>query len=199
MRRVICQVAGAVALLTLPATAHAHPHVWIGASVQFDMKDGKIVSVTQRWEFDHMFGAMLAHTFDANKDKKLQKPEIALMRKKAFRELRNYSYFTHLRIDGKEHKIKEATAFTASLNEGRVVYQFTIKLPRPVDPRREKADFRFVDMTYYVDVSIKSLKHIKIAGKGASACKFKVEKDTKNPIYYGMVVPEMILINCADA
>ena len=199
MRRMFSRFAGAVALLALPAVAHAHPHVWISAAIQFDMKDGKLVSVTQRWEFDPMFGAMLANTFDADKDKKLSKPEIALMRRKAFRELRNYSYFTQLRIDGKEHKITEASAFTASLKDGRAVYQFTVKLPRPVDPRREKADFRFVDLTYYVDVSIKSAKHIKIAGKGASVCRFKVEEDTKNPIYYGMVIPTMVLVTCADA
>ena len=104
MRRMICRISGAIALLCVPAAANAHPHVWIGAAVQFDMKDGKIVSVTQRWEFDHMFGAMLASSFDADKDKKLSKPEIALMRKKAFHELRNHSYFTHLRIGGKVGK-----------------------------------------------------------------------------------------------
>lgn len=199
MRRMFCRMAGAFALVAVPTAAQAHPHVWIGTSVQFNMKNGKVVSVTQRWEFDRMFGAMLTHNFDANKDGKLSKAEIATLRKKAFLELRNYSYFTRLRIDGKAHKITEASAFSATIYEGRVVYKFTLKLPRAIDPRREKADFRFIDTTYYVDVDVKSEKHIKITGKGNNACKFRIEKDTKNPIYYGMVIPKMIVLSCAGA
>ena len=194
-----CRIAGIVALAVVPTFAHAHPHVWIGTSVQFNMKGGKIVSVTQRWEFDAMFGAMLAGNFDTDKNKKLSTSEVALIRKKAFRELRNYSYFTQLRINGKPHKITEDTAFNAVMKDGRVIYHFTVKLPRPVDTRREKADFRFIDTTFYVDVAIKSEKHIWLAGKGSAACRFKVEKDTKNPVYFGMVIPNMVIISCAGA
>lgn len=195
----IAAFAAVVGTAGFTSASHAHPHVWIGASVQFNMKDGKVVSVTQRWEFDPMFGAMLANTFDVDKNKKLSKAEIGVIRQRAFKELRNYSYFTLLRIDGKAHKITEVAAFSAKFVDDKVVYIFTVKLPKAIDPRRVKADFRFIDKTYYVDVGIKSEKHIRLSGKGSGACGFKVVKDTENPIYFGMVVPNMVVLSCAGS
>lgn len=180
-----------------PRPAGAHPHIWIKNQPKLVMDGGKVVAVTQEWMFDAFFSAALIKDFDVNKDGKFDAKEIAEAKKNAFDALKDFDYFTRARIDGKKTKLQNVRDFSARIVDGKVVYRFTMSLPKPVDPRKQNAAFLFYDNTYYVDVAIDDTKSVTL--ENGAGCNVKIVKDELNPIYFGLVVPKMVLVTCAES
>lgn len=181
----------------LAGTANAHPHIWIKNRATIDMDKGRIVAVTQEWTFDAFFSAALIKDFDADKDGKLSPAEITAAKKNAFDALKSFNYFTQVRLDGKKIPLTDVRSFTARIDAGRVVYRFTLGLPAPIDPRRQKAAFLFYDATYYVDVALDGANAAAV--RKSEGCRVKISDDTANPIYFGLVVPKMVGVICGDS
>ncbi|MYK59674.1 MAG: DUF1007 family protein, partial [Rhodospirillaceae bacterium] len=91
---VAIMVAGAVGMVR---PAAAHPHIFIDARVNFHMEGGKIVAITQHWTFDAVFGGVVIHAFDRNRDGKLDAGEAEMERRGAFDALKDFNYFTVVR------------------------------------------------------------------------------------------------------
>ena len=189
---VLALLAGAI---TSPPAA-AHPHIWIKNRPTLVMADRKVVAITQEWVFDSFFSAALIKDFDVNKDGKFDAKEIAAAKKNAFDALKDFDYFTRIRVDGKKIKLTKVSDFSARIADGKVIYRFTLALPKPVDPRRQNAAFLFYDDSYYVDVAIADAKSVTLAN--GTGCKVTLANDELNPIYFGLVVPKMVLVACAE-
>lgn len=185
------------AFVLVTGPARAHPHVWIKSQIQLNMKGGKIVSISLKWRFDPLFSGLLMTNFDHDKNRKFSKEEVADLRKRAFSNLVNHGYFTQAWADKKALKLKKVSAFNAGIAEETVTYSFTIVLPEAIDPRKQKAAFRFLDESYYVAVDFGGGKSIRLTGEGSDGCTHKVEQDKANPIYSGLVIPDVVRINCA--
>jgi len=180
----------------LSRPASAHPHVWIDARVVLHMKAGKVVAITQKWSFDTIFSGVVIQAFDKNGDKRFSKAELKEVRAGAFQNLKNFNYFTTVRIGREELKIVKVRHFTAAIDGDKLRYSFTIELPRPVDPREDKPAFLFLDKTYYVSVELVKQKPISLSGKAPKGCKAVIREDSENPIYFGSVVPLMVNFAC---
>lgn len=182
--------------LGMAGPAAAHPHIFIDARVVLNMKDGKVVAITQHWSFDAVFGGVVIHAFDKNRDGKLDADEVVLLRRGAFDALKDFNYFTVVRIGGKELKLEKVAGFDAAVENGRLSYRFTLPLPQPVDPRADSPAFLFVDKTYYVAVELVKKNPITIDGAAPAGCKTVFRDDFDNPIYFGSVVPRMLEFDC---
>ncbi|MDH3703366.1 MAG: DUF1007 family protein [Alphaproteobacteria bacterium] len=175
----------------------AHPHVFIDGVTDVVFENGKIIGVRQHWTFDNVFSLLLIEDFDANKNRKFDKPEIEALRKGAFAAVREFGYFTHIRLDGKKIAVDRVSEFTASFAKGRISYSFFVPFAKPVDPKTTKVDLGTYDDTFYVSVTYDAIDPIRLAGAGSSGCHFKMYEDAENPIYFGMVVPRRAKILCA--
>lgn len=179
-----------------PSPAAGHPHIWIKDRATLDMENRRVVAITQEWTFDTFFSAALIKDFDANKDGKLDAAEIAATKKNAFDALKDFGYFTHVRVNGKKVPLADVRAFSARIEDGKVVYTFTLRLPEPIDPRHQKAAFLFYDHSYYVDVAVADAKSVSL--KNGAGCTVALSDDKENPIYFGLVVPKKVVVTCAD-
>lgn len=177
-----------------PTGAGAHPHIWISAEASFVFKDENVVAIRQTWIFDEFFSAALIKDFDVNRDGRFDEAETEQLRQNAFSALKDFTYFTHVRVDGKDAKITEVSGFSAEIDGGKIVYRFTAHLPEPVDPRTQKASFGLYDHSYYVDVA---LKDDGFKAVNAGRCAPRLFEDKENPIYFGMVIPQRIAFDCA--
>jgi len=175
----------------------AHPHVFIDGVTDVVFENGKVIGIRQHWTFDNVFSLLLIEDFDANKNRKFDKPEIEALRKGAFAAVREFGYFTHIRLDGKKIAVDRVSEFTASFAQGRISYSFYVPFAKPVDPKTTKVDLGTYDDTFYVSVTYDAIDPIRLAGSGSSGCHFKMYEDAKNPIYFGMVVPRRAKILCA--
>ena len=186
-------LAGAVGLAR---SAAAHPHVFIDARVTLHMQDGKVAAITQHWTFDAIFGGVVIHAFDRNRNGKLEPDEAQEVRRGAFDALIELSYFTVVRIGDEELKLETVKGFAATVQDGRLVYRFTLPLPRPVDPRADRPALLFIDKTYYVAVELVKQKPVAIYGAAPDGCRTVFRDDFDNPIYFGSVVPRMLNFDC---
>lgn len=176
--------------------AAAHPHIFIDARVTLHMAAGRIVAITQHWTFDPVFGGVVIHAHDRNRDGELDAEEAKLVRRGAFDALKDFGYFTAVRIGGEELKSGTVDDFAASVENGRLAYRFRLTLPRPVDPRTDDPAFLFLDKSYYVAVDLARRNPVTFAGAAPAGCRPVVRDDSENPIYFGLVVPRMLNFDC---
>ena len=179
------------------APAAAHPHVWITGVTTFVFEDRQLVALRHRWTFDEFFGSFVIEEHDLDGDGGLDPAETAALREGAFDNLEEFDYFTHLRIDGEAWPLRTIESFAAHIEDGELVYEFTLSLPQPVDPGAVDLAVGIYDPEYYVEVLLDEHDPVRFAGLPSGACTFDIREDTERPIYYGMVFPLAITLACA--
>lgn len=179
--------------------ARAHPHVWIENVTTFHFNAGKIGAIKLKWTFDELFGAGLIDQFDKNKDKKFDAAELAALQKGAFDNLREYNYFTHVTIDGKDLPTRTVAGFAASVENGRLVYEFTVPLAEPVDPRKARLVLGIYDPSYFVELETGGRAGVRYEGNDGIACRTESRENQAKAIYSGQVFPLEMHLTCTAA
>ena len=197
------QVLSAV-LLGLPlasvGNAYAHPHVWVDAITTFVFDDSRrVVEIRHLWRFDEFFGSFVREEFDQDRNGRFDGGEIARVRADGFQALEEFGYFTTVRVDGVVMPIEEVTSFAARLDDGILIYEFSLALPEPVDPAARDLVVGVYDPSYYVEVLLDEHDPVRFDGLPSGACIFDVFEDADHPIYYGMVYPRVIGLTCATS
>ena len=197
LRRLVRVAIGGCGLAFASAgPAAAHPHVWINSVATFLFEEGMLVGMRHHWEFDEMFGSYVIEEQDADGDGMLDRAEIASVQANAFSNLRDYDYFTHVRIDGKDMPLHEVREFAARIENGVLVYEFTMPLAKPVDPGASRFTAGIYDPEYYVEVLLDEDDPVRFEGLPSGACTYAIQEDSEHPIYYGMVYPLTIVLSC---
>lgn len=186
------------ALLAGAAPADAHPHVWITAQAVVIMDGGKVTAVSQRWGFDEIFSDFVKTEYDADGDGVFDGEETRAVAEGAFASLAEFGFLTHLRVGGEVRPAGGFRDFEVTLEGGRVVYDFTLPLERPVDPVAEPTTLGLYDDTFYIDVAFSAERPVTFTG-GGERCSAELREDVEHPIYYGMVNPMVADIRCATS
>jgi ABC-type uncharacterized transport system substrate-binding protein len=192
-------VGGLACLIGGSGPIAAHPHVWINDVTTFLFKDRQLVGIHQHWEFDEIFSSFVIKQHDKNDDGKFDKAENASVEKEAFSNLHKYGYFTHVRVDDKKVPLDRVEGFQATIKKDIMVYDFILPLPKPVDVTKRHFQVGVFDPEYYVEVDLDENDPVHFNGLPSGACTFDIREDTKHPIYYGMVDPPVIYLNCATS
>lgn len=179
-----------------PATAAAHPHVFIDNRVTFNLADQKITGFRENWLFDEVFSDQLQQQFDTDQDGAFSAAENRQIAATTLPSLANFNYFTYVWVDGKDLGRLEPSDFHASAKKGVVTFDFMVKLPKPVDPRRQALALEINDRSYYVEVLLAKQDPIEFRGQGGPPCSASVTKDVKNAYYAGFVFPQRIAVQC---
>jgi ABC-type uncharacterized transport system substrate-binding protein len=179
--------------------AAAHPHVWITGVTTFVFEDRQLVALRHRWTFDEFFGSFVIEEHDLDGDGRFDSAETAALREGAFDNLAEFDYFTHLRIDGDAWRLREIESFAARIEDGVLIYEFTLSLPQPVDPGAADLALGVYDPEYYVELLLDEHDPVRFAGLPSGACTFDIREDAERPIYYGMVFPLTITLACATS
>ncbi|MCK4935302.1 MAG: DUF1007 family protein [Elusimicrobiales bacterium] len=180
-------------ILLSPVSLYAHPHVWIDASVKIHLNDKKqVTAITEVWEFDDMFSLAVIEANDKNKDKKFDKEETLSVKNSYFLNLKNYGFYTNVFVDGKEFPLSMTlSSFSAEIVDEKVIYVFTIKLSKPLDPFKHKVDLGIYDSEYYADIFY-AQDPFYAQGIKEGECPYYIFEDKKHPTYFGLVNPKTI-------
>lgn len=192
-------LSGALALLAPSGSATAHPHVWITDVTTFVFEGRELVALRHHWQFDEIFSSFVIEEHDANGDGRFDAAETASVQEGAFSNLEEYDYFTHARIAGDPQRLTDVQDFRATVADGVLIYEFTLPLPAPIDPAHVSFAAGVYDPEYYVEVLLDENDPVRFAGLPPGACTFDIREDTANPIYFGMVYPLAITLNCATS
>jgi ABC-type uncharacterized transport system substrate-binding protein len=133
--------AASFALLAVSASeALAHPHVFVDARVEvvFD-KEGKISALRHVWRFDDAFSAFASQGLDADGDGNLSIEELQPLAKVNVESLKDYDYFSYLRVAGKRIGFKIPTEYWLQSNDGFLTLFYTLPLMQAVKPEDRKS------------------------------------------------------------
>ena len=120
--------AAAAALLAIwiSGAALAHPHVFIHGRVGIVFDAKGLAGFDLRWVFDEMFSQMILGDHDANGNGSLEPAEVASVKAGAFDNLKNFEYFTHIRVEGRPFAVRFVKDFRAEVQKGKLVYRFFV-------------------------------------------------------------------------
>lgn len=101
----------AVAAIVPVRPAQAHPHVWVSVETTVVFDKGAIVGLRHKWTFDELYTAMAIEGLDKNNDGVYSREELAELAKVNVESLKEFDYFTVVRLAGQALKIATPTQF----------------------------------------------------------------------------------------
>ncbi|MDJ0947587.1 MAG: DUF1007 family protein [Alphaproteobacteria bacterium] len=199
LRRLLTPFAAALLVAFATGQPSAHPHIWINDVTTFLFQDGRLTGVRHRWAFDEFTGSVIIQDFDVDKNGAFDAAETARLQSEAFSNLHEFSYLTHIRLDGAKFTPERVDDFAARIDDGTLVYEFTLPLNDPVDPKTTSVSLGVYDETFYIYVGYDENDPVRFAGIDSGVCSYEVSEDKENPIYFGMVFPMKIELRCATS
>ena len=107
---VAASIVTAVALVgpaLLGATpARAHPHVWVTTQTTVLYENGTIVGLRHKWSFDDFYTSMALQGLDINNDGVYDRSELAELAKVNIDGLKEFDYFTIVKLGGETLKFQ---------------------------------------------------------------------------------------------
>jgi ABC-type uncharacterized transport system substrate-binding protein len=128
-------VPAAFACLITAGTAFAHPHVFVDfqAEIIFDSQ-GRITHVRNVWRFDRAFSAFASQGLDKDGDGKLSEKELAPLAKTNVDSLKEYAFFTYLKIGRQKLKLEFPDKYFLRVYDGHLTLFFELPLTTPATP-----------------------------------------------------------------
>ncbi len=176
--RAAATVLGLGLLGSAGGTALAHPHVFVDARVEvvFD-KEGRITALRHVWRFDDAFSAFASQGLDGNGDGILSIEELQPLAKVNVESLKDYDYFTYLRVAGKRSGFKIPTEYWLQSSDGFLTLFYTLPLMQPVKPDKAGVTVDVYDPGYFVDYQMVEKDPAKLIEPPAG-CSFDVKRKT---------------------
>jgi ABC-type uncharacterized transport system substrate-binding protein len=163
------------AVLSLAAgAAQAHPHVWITATSELIYApDGSITGVRHAWTFDDMFSAYAVQGLEAKTKGAYSREELAPLAQTNVESLKEYSYFTFAKADGKKERFQEPIDYFLDYKDTVLTLHFTLPLKNPVKPRQLVLEV--FDRSFFIDFQMAKQDPARLVGAPAG-CQMKLER-----------------------
>ena len=139
--------------LCAPTPARAHPHAFVEAFVTLVFDGQGLAGIHQRWVLDEMLAASILDLVNANGDGQLDASEAAAIERDSFRLIKDYNYFTHVRIDGKPFEVQWARDFSVTMEGQKMVYDFLVPCHVKAGPKAREVVVAVFDDTFYTYVT----------------------------------------------
>ncbi len=152
----------------------AHPHTFIEVYPTIKVKDDKTTKLHFKWVLDEMTSTILAMELDQDGDGAINSQENLFIQDNYFSIFKDYSYYTHIIVDGKTIPFPKPKNFKATIENHRICYSFDIE----ENFNTTHTVIEFGDTSYYVAMVLKD-EFLKI--DGASATISEVDSES----YYG--------------
>lgn len=166
-------LAAAYGLIVMAEPARAHPHVWVTMHTELVYAaDGTITGIRHAWSFDDMFSAFATQGYPSKVKGEFSREELEPLAKVNVESLKDYDYFTYVKIDGKKVKLKDpAPGYYLAWKDAVLTLHFTLPFEHPVKTREMVVDI--YDPSIFVDFSFAKEKPAKLVDAPAG-CKLDV-------------------------
>nr|WP_287411298.1 DUF1007 family protein [Pseudodesulfovibrio sp.] len=183
-------------LLLTPSQGRCHPHVFVDASLTFFVDDSGLTGVREHWLFDDIFTQAILSDLGLDADSLPTTLGQEKIRDGAFAYLVNFGYFTLIESEGKRIPVSKTEGFRASLENGRLVYDFLVPLNLPFEHIK---NFRMAvfDEEYYSDVVLVK-DNISFEIDGMAQVSHTV-RPAKDHTYWKFIVPEAVHLSISNS
>jgi len=159
--------------------AQAHPHVWV--TVKSDIvygADGAATGIRHAWTFDDMFSTFATQGLAAKEKGKFTREELAPLAEVNVSSLKDFEYFTKVRLNGKNADVNEPVDYYLEFTNGILTLHFTLPLKTPA--KAQSIDIEIYDSMYFIDLSFAEKEPVRLVGAPAE-CKLAVMRPGEKP------------------
>ncbi|MBN1621289.1 MAG: DUF1007 family protein [Endomicrobiales bacterium] len=108
--------------------AFAHPHVAIDTHPVFVFDNGYFKGVSVTWTWDEFFSDQVIVDYDKNENDKFEPEELAKV-EEFFHNIKDYSYFSEIKINGQDVAEIKIEQFSAKINPFEYTLTYTFFIP----------------------------------------------------------------------
>ena len=161
--------------LTAPP-ARANPHVWVESSITFRLGEGRVRGLTFVWRFDDYYSTHAIGFYDTDRDGVLGTEEIQALRAGTFDPLVRSDYYVHVWAGGRKQAGHSIDRFTARVEQGRLVLEFSVPVTPAADPRQDPVIVSLFDHKNVVDLRFARKGFLLVAGALSPDCRFRIAR-----------------------
>lgn len=170
-----------------------HPHVFVYNSIKVVFDKKGLAGFKIKWVFDEMFSNIIIHDFDKNRNGHFEPSEVGDVKNGAFSNLKNFDYFTHIKINGKAIKVKFVKDFSAMIKDNTLIYRFFVPCHVRAISSFKEVKISIYDMTFYCSVFL-TKNPIGFENASHYELHHRIERNKKEAYYYEQVYPEEIIV-----
>ena len=165
-----------LAALGLASPASAHPHVWVEmrSDIVFG-DDGKITGVNLIWSFDDGYTQMALDGLDSNGDGVYSQEELDPLTKENIASLKDYEYFTVMRVNGEKQASGEVTEFGQIWSNDKLQLHFQVPLKEPIDPTKGEFVVKVYDPEFFIAMDYVKDAPVTVIGAMPASCQLIVK------------------------
>lgn len=179
----------AVLFATFAPSAHCHPHAFVTTSytVVFDTQGVKGVRVS--WVFDEMYSATVGTDYDLDGDGSFSTIESEKLISLGNESLPQFSYFTHIHIDGKPYEVKSVRDFSIRYEEGYLTYDFYVDCPVKASKEGKQIKISPHDKEFFLAMLFRSDQPVILENSDQFNVTTEVGEDQDTLIYFESMHP----------
>ena len=168
----------ALALTPLLAAteARANPDVWVETTITVAFDEQRVSGFGFSWAFDEFYSAHTIQSYDLDGDGTLDPLEVRNLRVETFDPLSPAGYFVHLWSGEEQYEGLDVDRFAARIERARLVYEFSVDIMPPLDPRTEPVTVSLFDRENFVDFSFSDSPFLLVSGEMTPGCKFRIAR-----------------------
>jgi len=152
----------------------SHPHTFIDVYPTVKVQSDSATVVNFKWVLDDMTSTILIMELDKDGDGKINEKENSFIHDVYFSLFKDYSYYTYIKVKGKDIKLPEPKNFRATIENNKICYSFDIELKHDI----KNTVIEFGDSDFFVAMVLKD-EFVKADGLHAKVT------GVDNDFYYG--------------
>ncbi len=168
----------------ISSNATTHPHIFFTNKIQALFDDAGLSGFKVSWLADDFSSAGLTDGYDENENGIIDKVELGIFEKDSVENLKQFQYFTHLKIDDKPIIVNSVNEFKASLIDGKIEYSFIVPCPVKATGKSKSVVIAQYDSSYFSFISFSEKKPVSIINGKAFQTEFSITESRNSIIGY---------------
>jgi ABC-type uncharacterized transport system substrate-binding protein len=165
-----------LSLLAIATPAIAHPHVWVQMQSGVVVNSrGLIEGVDVKWTFDDAYTQTATEGLDANGDGVFSSEELRPLTKENIESLKEFEYFTVMRLKGERLPIAPVTESGQVFESGKLTLFFRVPLQKPVDPKTGEFTVKVYDPEFFIAFDYGGDEAAGVDGTLPKGCKLELK------------------------
>jgi ABC-type uncharacterized transport system substrate-binding protein len=209
MRRLL-QAACACSIVIGAGHAGAHPHVWVTMTSEVIYSpDGSVSGLRHAWTFDAMYSTFATQGVASKQKGAFTREELKSLAESQVGSLKEFEYFTFVRIDGEKVRLREPTDYWLDFKDGMLELTLNLALADS-KPKPQRVEVDIYDPSTFVDVIFGEGNPVTLVGapapcKGAFARRYENLQalpstepffESGPPTEYGSRIANKIRVRC---
>ncbi len=178
-----------ILLLSINGILLAHPHLFAGVDIDYDLTKQDTLVIRQRWMFDDLTSMIILEDFDSNCDEVICPSELEELKSCVIPGLKEKRFYTDLVINDKLIIMDEIYNFTVGTDDIYVYYKFDIKVPFNFTESQEVIKVNVYDREFYTKFFVNADSGLKVIKTDDINYSLEVYENKEKSYYLGQLSP----------